>query len=265
MARNITPQMAKVLERLELDRPEIVTLQELADMLLRDGIATPAAMVALRMREKGWLLETGQRGVWEFVPASSAGPYSSVDPLLPVKGFRAAHPQMALSLTFHAAAWALNIADRAPSRIDVVLSRPVGRLALPENLRAHRFEPVLPTIKERSVDVLAPESVIVDMASFPSRVSSWQSALEWLPGIAYEMEADRTLKELSERKMSVIARTGYLIQGMRPDIAQAIADVAKPASKVRFGERGKSLRNDEHWKISDTLLPFDPRDLRNTR
>ena len=35
----------------------------------------------------------------------------------------------------------------------------------------------------------------------------------------------------------------------------------EPKSKTRFGPRSNALRNDERWKVSDTLLPFDPREL----
>jgi len=66
------------------------------------------------------------------------------------------------------------------------------------------------------------------------------------------------LVELQERTPSVWARTGYLLQGMRPDAA-ALKSVFAPKTKVRFGSSGKALRNDEHWKVSDRLLPFDPR------
>jgi len=49
---------------------------------------------------RGWL-ENGK-----FAPAEAAGPYSSMDPLLPIKAFAAAHPGLAPALAMQAAAWA---------------------------------------------------------------------------------------------------------------------------------------------------------------
>lgn len=83
MARSIPKGFSGVLEELELERPQLVTTSQLASLCERSGIRTPAKVVASRLREKGWLLATPQRGVWEFAPAELAGPYSSADPLLP--------------------------------------------------------------------------------------------------------------------------------------------------------------------------------------
>ena len=257
--------MAKVLERLELERPQIVTSAELTDILEQEGIATPAAVFASRMRDKGWLLPTGQRGVWEFAPAAVAGPYSSMDALLPAKAFAAAHPALGLALTFHAAAWALGLSDRAPATVDVAIPEPAAGLALPDGLRVHGFRPNLMTVEARGIASLAPESVVVHMASSPNRVGSWQSASEWLPDVAYEMDVGRTVEELDGRAASARARTGYLLQGMRPDIAGAIERMGAPTAKVRFGPRQHSIRNDERWKVADTMLPFDPRKMESVR
>ena len=54
---------------------------------------------------------------------------------------------------------------------------------------------------------------------------------------------------------------GYLLSGMRPDLTVEIGRDFEPKSKTRFGPRSNALRNDERWKVSDTLLPFDPREL----
>ena len=264
--RTITPQMAKILERLELERPLLVTSVELTAMLKEEHIATPAPVFAARMREKGWFMSTDQRGVWEFAPAEVAGPYSSMDPLLTFKSFAAAHPNMHLALATQAAAWALGLADRAPATIDAILPKlSTKRPAAPNGLRLLSFAPQLNTIEARGVAVLTPESLIVHMTSRPTQVRSWQSASEWLPDVAAELKPERVVAELCGRPQAVVARTGYLLQGMRPDLSKTIAATMGPTSKVRFGPRATSLRNDEHWGIADTLLPFDPRDLAEVR
>jgi hypothetical protein len=189
------------------------------------------------MRDRGWLLPTGRRGVWEFVPAEVAGPYSSMDPLIPVRALAASRPQLMPALTMHAAAWALGFSDRAPATIDVVLPGAVGRVAVPEGVRLHSYKPTLDTVAAKGSRTLAPESVIVEMAARPGKVPSWQSAAEWLGELAYESDGNRVLTELDGRNASTWARTGYLPQGMRPDVSAAIMGERPPGSKVRFGPR----------------------------
>ena len=265
MARSVSASMARILERLELERPLLLTSAELARMLEEEDISTPAAVFASRMREKGWLLPTGQRGVWEFAPAAVAGAYSSMDPLIGLKALLAAHEGLSCSLTFAAAAWAMGLADRAPATIDVAFdARPTG-MRLPDGISAHAYSPTLEPVERRGVPCLAPESVVVHMATRPAEVGSWQSASEWLVELAHELDEGRVLEELSGRSVSVRARTGYLLQGMRPDVAEAIMGLGAPTSKVRFGPRRESIRNDERWMISDTVLPFDPRKMEDAR
>lgn len=265
MARSIPPTMAGVLERLELERPRLVTSADLTSLLEEEGVATPVAVFASRMRDHGWLLPTGRRGVWEFVPAEVAGPYPSMDPLMAARAFAASRPRLEPTLTMHAAAWALGFADRAPITIDVALPGRVGRIVQPQGVRLHSYDPVLDAVEVRDMRALSPESVIVEMVARPNEVPSWQSATEWLPELAYESDKNKLLDELSVRNASTWARAGYLLQAMRPDIAHAIKGTRPPVSKVRFGPKTASKRNDERWKVVDTLLPFDPREMEAVR
>lgn len=87
---------------------------------------------------------------------------------------------------------------------------------------------------------------------------SWTSAAEWLPDVAAEAPAAGVLAELRDRPATVAARLGYLLQGLRPDIA---GQVTAPQTKTWFGPRGPLLRHDNRWQVADTLLPFNPKDL----
>ena len=136
--------------------------------------------------------------------------------------------------------------------------------SVPEGVRASTYQPNIPTTAIKGVTALAPESIVVHMVSRPSVVRSWQGVAEWLPDVAYELDAATILDELKGRPRSVAARTGYLLQGMRPDIADAIMKANPPHSKVRFGI-GSAARNDERWQVSDSTLPFDPREMEKVR
>ena len=260
MTRYIPQWLSPVVEALELDRPELVTMAELTSIAEQSGVEAQGYAIADRLRKLGWLLETPQRGVWEFAPAESAGPYSTADPLLPMKAFMLSHPGCKCALTMQTAAWALGLADRVPACIEVSFEkRPAVKV--PREISPSVFESTIGSVEAKGVPCLHPESIVVHMAQKPSAVRSWQGALEWLPDVAYEMREEPLLDELAGRPQSVWSRTGYLVSGMRPDLAEGISRGIETGSKVRFGPRGSAIRNDERWKVSDTQLPYDPREL----
>jgi hypothetical protein len=246
-----------VLEQLELEQADLVTMPHLDELVRSADVGTQTRTVAARLRERGWLLATGQRGVWEFVPAAVAGAYSRGGPTRLLRA-ALARTEIPCGLTFQAAAWALGLADRAPTRIEVAAADDRSAAQLPAALDVSVFRPQLPYGTAKGVPVLRPASVLTHMATAPTRVRSWASAVEWLPEVAAEATEDDVLTELGSRAATVSARMGYLLQGMRPDIAERIVG---PKTKTRFGPRSKTLRHDSRWQIADTLLPFDPRTL----
>ena len=261
MTRTISASMAGILERLELERPIIVTSEALSRILQEEGIQTPARIVAARLREKGWLLPTQCRGAWEFVPASSAGAYSSNDPLLHIKSLMSKHPVIAFGLTFHTAAWIHGAADRIPSHIEIAAGNTQTARIMHGGMYISVFSPRLAYMEIRGVPVLAPESVIVHMAAKPGAVRSWQSALEWLPELSGLLTVSSINEEISSSSSAVIARTGYLLQGLRPDIADSLFVQNPPKYKTWFGPHAPLLRHDNKWMVADTMLPFDPRGI----
>lgn len=257
MTRTITPSMAPILEELELAADEIVTMARLDELVRAAGLRTSTRVVAARLRQQGWLLDIGQRGVWEFAPAAVAGPHSRGGSTL---GLRAllARRNIACGLTFQAAAWALSVADRAPSRVEVAVADERDVTRMPDSLSISVFAPHVPYLTAKGVPCLGPASVLTHMATSPNRVRSWSSAAEWLPDLAAEAHPPDVLAELDGRPATVAARLGYLLQGLRPDITSQIVG---PSTKTWFGPRRAIVRHDSTWQIADTLLPFDPRSL----
>lgn len=257
MTRNIPPSLAPILEQLELNGDELVTMARLDELVRTAGLETPTRLVAARLRQRGWLLETGQRGVWEFAPAAVAGPYSRGSPTRLLRSLLARR-DVRCGLTFQAAAWALGAANRVPVHIEVAVANQRDVRWMPEPLDTSVFDPHLPYRVAKGVPTLEPESVLTHMAAAPTRVRSWSSAVEWLPDVAAEANVGLTLTELRGRPAAVGARLGYLLQGLRPDIVE---EISRATTKTWFGPRRKLVRNDEYWQIADTILPFDPRDL----
>jgi len=82
--------------------------------------------------------------------------------------------------------------------------------------------------------------------------------LEWLPDLAELLAIELLLEEVATRSGASKARTGYLLQGMRPDISDAIYELDMPKYKTWFGPRAPLLRHDNKWLVADTMLPFNP-------
>jgi hypothetical protein len=240
-------------------------MNDLARLLAEAGIGTAPRVFAARLRAKGWLLPSGQRGVWEFAPAAVAGPYSARDPLLPLKSFLARHENAGCALTFQASAWAHGLADRIPGRPEVAVADAATGRKVPDALDPSVFAPTLPVDWFHDAPALPLESVVAHMCAKPNAVRSWASAIEWLPDVCAELDRNRLAAELTPRSGAVRVRAGYLLQSLRPDLAEAIRKLPAPNGKTWFGSRGPLRRHDNHWQIADTLLPFDPRRLEAAR
>jgi len=173
----------------------------------------------------------------------------------------AKHAAASFGMTFQTAAWMHGMANRIPVRLEIAAKDGQTSRLLQNVVAVSVFSPRLPYVVKKGVPLLTPESLIVHMAAKPCAVRSWQSALEWLPDLAESLNPASVLEEISAHNSAIIARTGYLIQGMRPDIAEAIYIQNKPGYKAWFGPRASLLRHDNKWLIADTLLPFDPRKM----
>jgi hypothetical protein len=257
--------MAGVLQSLELERPSLVTMAELSRILSEEKIDTPARIVASRLRNAGWLLRTDQRGVWEFAPAELAGAYPSGDSLTGFRAYLAKHVDVPCGLTFQAAAWAHGYSNRIPARPEVAAAKRESIKGFPDSLSLSTFTPTLAYERIDGIPVLAIESIFVHMCEKPKAVRSWESAKEWIPELSAELKWEDLEQDLSLRPLSVKARLGYLLKGVRRDLSEQIYTTYEPKNKTWFGQRGRLIRHDNHWLIADTVLPFNPGALADAR
>lgn len=261
MPRTLPRSLAPIVEDLELDQPKVVTLRMLAELVARHDVGTDTKVVAARLRERGWLLKTGTRGVWEFAPGSHAGAYGNGDPVLPLQAVLAVHPQLPAALALNTAAWAWGYADRVPTRLDVAVpTLAAAPSALLAQTNVMVFRPALEPLRAKGAPVHRPESVVAHLASSPDVVRSWGAVLEWLPDLAGDLSGDALQRELCGRSRAVRVRAGYLLAGLRPDLAEPLHDAVR--DPVRFGPRqAKVRRYARDWRVIDSLLPVDPRML----
>ncbi len=70
-----------------------------------------------------------------------------------------------------------------------------------------------------------------------------ESAEEWLPDVMAEMTIDATLEELRDKSTATVQRTGYLLQGARPDIADEVVRAIARANKWVVAPAGDAALN----------------------
>ena len=264
MTRPIPPSLASVVELLELERPVTVTTEHVADLVERAGVSTPAHVVTQRLAERGWLLRTGVRGVWEFAPAEHAGPYSHGDRWITLRAALARDPDLPSRIALGSALWLLDLTDRAPDVAEVALPSGVHvPVSLRRAYRVVRFDPRLEPVDIRGLRVHAPATVLVHLAHRPSDVRSWGGVLLVLADLVAEAAIDDVRLELAGRPHATWVRLAYLLSGVAPELVERL-DVT-PGHKVWFGPRGKLRHHDARWNVADTVLPIHPADLSTRR
>jgi predicted transcriptional regulator of viral defense system len=128
-SRSLSRQLAPLVAELELRQPVLVSLQELAALAEEAGLRTPAKVIAARLRTTGWLLPTGQRGIYEFAPGAHAGPYGHGDPFIDLRAALSAGQPLAVAL--QSALWLHGLAERAPDRHELAAPPPAARCLPP--------------------------------------------------------------------------------------------------------------------------------------
>jgi len=231
MSRAIPSHLADILEDLELNRPELVTTDEIRELIEKFDVQVPANRVIQRLSEKGWLLKTDVRGVWEFSPADRAGSFSKDSPFLPLKALRKKDPDKDMRVALDSAMWCHDLFDRLPSEIEVTLSPGEHPPAsLKRNYRVFRFKSHLASITANDVPVQQLETILVHLVDKPNDVQGWTSVFDWLPDLVEEVEQEYVLTELHDRSHATKIRFAYLLSGLAPDFVEGL-DI-EPAGKV---------------------------------
>jgi hypothetical protein len=264
MTRPIPPWLAPVLEQLELERPSVVTVEDIERIRSGEGVKPPTNRIIEELAKRGWLSKTGAHGAWEFLPADRAGPHSTGDPLLSVRGTLATHPEMRLAVALGTAIWMLDLGDRPPNRPEVAM--PPGHYVpagLKRTCRVVRHEARLSTGRIGGLPVHKASTVLVHLVVRPTDVRSWGAILESLPDLLAASDEDEVRQELEGRAHAARVRFAYLLSDLAPDLIRRLG--IRPAGKVWFGPRRKLRRHDARWNVADTILPIAPADIAHGR
>lgn len=257
VTRAIPRSLAPIVAALELDGAEFVTIADLTRLRADAGIKTEVKVIAKRLRDLGWLLGTGQPGVWEFAPGAHAGPIGHAHPFRALSAALAASPELDAAVGLASAMWAQGLLERAPEPL-VVAVRP--NVVVPRGLSRVvdlvRFDWRLRPATIRSTPVHRPATILVHLAARPAQVTSWGGVLDALPDLVDGVDRAELEDELSERPAAVRTRLAYLVEGVAPQLSRSIA--VPGHGKVWFGPRGRLKRHHQQLGIADTILPRAP-------
>jgi len=260
MSRAIPSHLADIIEELELERPDLVSTDDIEELIEKCDIKIPVTRVAQLLSEKGWLLKTDVRGVWEFLPAERAGSFSTDSPFLTLRAFLKKDLEKDVRVALDSAMWCHDLFDRIPSEIEVTLpSQEHIPAAIKRNYRVIRFDAHLDPVTANDVPVQKLETILVHLMDKPNDVQSWTSVFDWLPDLVEEVEREDVLTELHDRSHATKIRFSYLLSGLAPNIVEDF-DV-EASGKVWFGPRRELRRHNAEWNVADTILPSDPEGL----
>ena len=165
--------LADIVGELELRQPTVVSISEIAELAKQAGLKTPAAIIADRLRQRGWLLKTGQRGVYEFAPGSHAGPWGHGDPFVSLRAARV-DSDFPAALALQSALWLHQLSDRAPNVHELAVpSRVPVPKALEREMRIVRYSGKLELDTIDGLPVHRAATILVQLAASPSSVRGW--------------------------------------------------------------------------------------------
>jgi len=283
LARSLPPGLAAIVTDFELHQPTVVSLADIAALSQQAGLKTPPSIVADRLRRHGWLLATGQRGMYEFAPGAHAGPYGHGDPFLV---FRAALALQATRATINfeaaialqSALWLHGLSDRTPNQHELAAA---PQAAVPQavrrEMRVVRYQARLEPDLINGLPVHQAASLLVHLAAKPASVRNWAVFADALPDLVSlssrpsnggaesettsNVSGETSLQiELQGRSAATKTRLAYLLSGVAPEISDRLQP--QPATGVvYFGSRGPTRRFNSRFNIADTILPFDPSEI----
>ena len=254
--RTLPGSVAGVVQELELRQPAVVTRALLEQIASATGTQLPEKALVDRLVRLGWLLPLRKRDTWEFAPAARAGRFSSGDTWIELRALLEHEPGAPVAVAFDSAVWELGHSAHQPTQ-PVLAHRRGWRPPKALGGRMVTFEWQLPARALRALPVWREATVVVAAAERPAAQGDWANADEWLPETFRVVTPDEVLAEATGRKISTLARLGYLAEWSgRDDVADEIEALLPGRLPVTsIGPRDRRDRWSRRWHVYDALLP----------
>lgn len=252
--RSISPSLAGIVELLELEQPALVSTQDITDLAEQVGLDWPPGLVVRRLRERGWLLDVGVRGVWEFIPAARAGVYGAGDRMTTLRAALHRNPDANFAVAEESAAFLLGYSSRPPSR-EVVAVPPHENV--PPALRRGRvvrWQSRSEPKRLNNLPVWSVETLLAAMASRPSGYHDWPNVGEWIGTAARDADLGKLRLELNDRGRAAWARMAYLLwlAGCGDDADLLLADAPEGKGPFYLGDRDKDGTYVRKFEVIDS-------------
>jgi hypothetical protein len=254
--RALPKSVAGVVQELELRQPAVVTRALLEEIASATGTQLPEKALVDRLVRLGWLLPLRKRGSWEFAPAARAGRYTSGDPWIELRALLEHEPDAPVAVAFESAVWELGHSTHQPTQ-PVLAHRRGWRPPKALGVRLATFEWLLHTRAVRGIPVWQEATVVVAAAEHPAAQGNWANADDWLPETFRAVTPDAVLAEAAGRKVSTLARLGYLAEWSgRDDVADEVEALLPGRLPVTtIGPRDRRDQWSRRWHLYDALLP----------
>lgn len=254
--RSVPGSVSGVLQELELRQPAVVTRALLTEIVSQLDTNLTGDEVIERLVRLGWLLPLRKRGAWEFAPAARAGRYPSGDPWIELRALLEQEPDSPVAVAFDSAVWERGHAAHPPTR-PVLAHRRGWRAPEALKVRLVTFEWHLAVGVIRGLPVWKEATMLVAAAERPAAQGNWANVEDWLVETFRVVTADEVLAEADGRKVSTVARLGYLAEWSgRDDVADEIEALLPGRLPVTsLGPRDQRDRWSRRWRVYDGLLP----------
>ena len=252
--RTITPTLAGVLEELELEQPGFVTMQDIERLGRAAGVTWSPALLARRLRERGWLLDTGVRGVWEFAPASRAGTFGAGDRLAVFRAVLSRDPESGYQVAEESAAFLLGYSSRPPAK-EVIAALPGANV--PPALRSGRvvrWQSKLEPASVSGLPVWRVETLLAAMSARPSSYGDWPNVGDWITAAVGDADLADLRLELKGKARAAWARASYLLwlADRREDADLFMADAPPGMGPFYLGDRDKEGSYFRRFEVIDS-------------
>jgi hypothetical protein len=234
----------------------VVTRALLHEIASRTGVKVAEEALPERLVRNGWLLPLRRRDAWEFVPGARAGRYPSGDPWIELRALLEHEPNAPVAVAFESAVWELGHSQHQPSQ-PVLAHRRGWRAPTALGVRRVTFDWHVPAERVKGLPVWTEATVVVAAAERPAAQGNWANADDWLPETFRALTPSDVLTEAEGRKVSTLARLGYLAEWSgRGDVADEIEGLLPGKLPVTFlGSRDQRDHWIRRWHVYDSLLP----------
>jgi predicted transcriptional regulator of viral defense system len=220
MVRTIPKYLASIVEQLELEQTELLTIKDIQRYADSVGSTIQATRIAFELRNRGWLLPTSARGVYEFSPGANAGAYSKGGKLSNVKAVALANPEIIWFYSHQSALYFHKIVDQTPDNPQITIkcnsikNVPYAFTKLTHNVFDAQLEPVI--INGNPVEQL--ETLLVHICAKPRSVSDWFVYEENIRDIWDECDIRKLHQELDKQSSNTRNRLKKLLRPIKNEV-----------------------------------------------